>query len=226
MRTSLALAALLAATTALAGCTQQDADRFADAIRSASQPAAETSPAVDVNQARQQLAGLTITPERSGAGYDRDLFPHWVTIDGACDTRETVLAKQGTGVETGADCYPTAGTWTSPYDGATWHRASDVDVDHMIPLKEAWESGAAGWSTDRRTKFANDLLNPQLIVVTDNLNQAKGAQDPDEWTPPLRSFHCTYAAWWIAVKHAWDLTADTTEVAALDQMLDTCGGGS
>ena len=70
--------------------------------------------------------------------YERDLFPTWDTIEGACNTREYVLRRDGAGVEVGADCYPTAGTWTSPYNGGEWTLPSDVDIDHMVPLKNAW----------------------------------------------------------------------------------------
>ncbi len=69
--------------------------------------------------------------------YDRDLFPHWIE-SGGCSTRESVLKRDGTSVTVGSDCYPTSGSWKSPYDGATWTAPSDVDIDHMVPLKNAW----------------------------------------------------------------------------------------
>ena len=220
-RHALPLAAALA--VALTGCTQQDADRFAEALRSASSPAAaETGTAVDVNQARQQLAGLTIAPEGTERGYSREKFPHWIAIQGECNTREWVLREQGNMVRTDADCRPVAGTWHSPYDGATWTKASDVDIDHVVPLAEAWRSGASGWSTSQRKRFANDLDHPQLIAVTDNLNQSKGDQDPASWKPPQRSYWCTYARNWIEVKDSYALTADQAEVRALGDMLNTC----
>lgn len=173
-------------------------------------------------QAEAMLVGLSIAPEGSGSGYSRDLFPHWSTVSGACNTREWVLRRDGMGVQTGSDCYPTSGSWPSPYDGATWSNPSDVDIDHVVPLAEAWRSGASGWTTSRRSSFANDLNNPQLIAVTDNVNQAKGDQSPDQWKPPLTSYWCTYASMWIDVKYTWELTATNAEVAALDTMLATC----
>ena len=193
-------------------------------ITTVTNPAITTPVAVDVTQVRQQLAGLVITPEGTGAGYSREKFPHWSPVSGACNTRETVLKRDGTNVHTGADCYPTSGTWVSPYDGKTWHKASDVDTDHLVPLAEAWRSGASGWTTARRKAFANDLQHPQLVTVTDNVNQAKGDQDPASWKPSLTSYWCAYAADWTAVKSAWHLTADRAEAAALDDMLGTCGG--
>jgi hypothetical protein len=229
MKTRHALTAAAALAAALTGCTEQDADRFADALRSASAPAsaaAETSPAVDVNQTRQQLAGLTIAPEGPDAGYSREKFPHWITIHGTCNTREEALKRDGQGVQVGTDCYPTSGTWVSPYDGTTWHQASDVDTDHLVPLAEAWRSGASEWSTAQRKAFANDLQHPQLVTVTDNENSRKSDRDVAEYRPPLQSYWCAYAVNWVDVKGAYRLTADPAEVDALGQMLDTCGGGS
>ncbi|NEE39872.1 HNH endonuclease, partial [Streptomyces sp. SID7982] len=93
---------------------------------------------------------------------------------GACDTREVVLKRDGTNVQQNSSCQATSGSWYSPYDGATWSAASDVDIDHMVPLAEAWRSGASGWTNAQRQSFANDLTRPQLIAVTDNVNQSKG----------------------------------------------------
>ncbi len=171
--------------------------------------------------AKTQLAALKMRT-RDATGYDRNLFPHWITISGTCNTRETVLKRDGENVVTGADCFPTSGTWASPYDGATWTDASDLDIDHMVPLPNAWKSGANTWTTARRTAFANDLTNPQLVAVTDNVAQAKGDKSPDRWKPPLPSAHCWYARAWVRVKHAWDLNITGPEKSALTSMLNTC----
>ncbi|MCC5698296.1 HNH endonuclease family protein, partial [Klebsiella pneumoniae] len=116
----------------------------------------------------------------------------------------------------------TSGTWYSPYDGATWTQPSDVDIDHVVPLAAAWRSGAAEWTTEKREQFANDLDGPQLIAVTDNVNQSKGDQTPDEWMPPRAEYHCTYASMWIGTKAKWDLTVTEAEKAALEEALQTC----
>ncbi len=129
--------------------------------------------------ARTELAGLTVAPDGSMDGYDRDKFPHWHTIEGSCNTREMVLQRDGEGVEVGTDCAPTSGSWTSPYDGDTWTAPADVDIDHMVPLAAAWRSGASGWTTAQREAFANDLGSPQLWAVTDNVNQEKGDKTPE-----------------------------------------------
>ncbi|KFY55681.1 hypothetical protein V497_06795 [Pseudogymnoascus sp. VKM F-4516 (FW-969)] len=172
--------------------------------------------------AKTALAGLTVAAQGPQDGYSRDLFPHWITISGACNTRETVLKRDGTGVVTDSACAATSGSWLSPYDGATWTAASDVDIDHMVPLSNAWKSGAASWTTAQRQGFANDLTNPQLLAVTDNVNQSKGDQGPETWKPSLTSYHCTYAKMWVKVKSVYDLTITTAEKAALTTMLGTC----
>jgi hypothetical protein len=155
-------------------------------------------------------------------GYTRQKFPHWVTVAGECNTRETVLQRDGEGVKVDAKCAATSGSWYSPYDGATWTLASDLDIDHMVPLAQAWRSGANAWTTAQRRKFANDLESSQLWAVTDNVNQAKGDKDPAQWQPPLASFRCTYAESWIDVKYRYSLAADAAEKAALEKLLDAC----
>lgn len=85
------------------------------------------------------LNGLTVTAQGAQTGYSRDLFPTWNTISGTCNTRETVLQRDGTGVVVNSACTATSGSWFSPYDGATWTAASDVDIDHVVPLSNAWK---------------------------------------------------------------------------------------
>ncbi|SEF56148.1 Protein of unknown function [Thermomonospora echinospora] len=172
--------------------------------------------------ALEHLVALRTEAEGSGAGYSRELFPHWITISGTCNTRETVLKRDGVNVVTNKGCAAVSGSWYSPYDGATWYAASDIDIDHMVPLYEAWQSGADTWTTERRRRFANDLESSQLWAVTDNVNQQKSDKDPATWKPPLESFHCTYARSWIDVKWRYDLSADIAEKAALTTMLATC----
>jgi len=172
--------------------------------------------------AQAELDVLTVASEGSMSGYSRDLFPHWVTISGTCNTRETVLKRDGTNVVVNSSCAAVSGSWYSPYDGATWTLASDVDIDHIVPLAEAWRSGASSWTTSTRQSFANDLADPQLIAVTDNVNQAKGDQDPSTWQPPLSSYRCTYSKIWIQSKYHWGLRLQASEKTALQAMLNTC----
>jgi hypothetical protein len=172
--------------------------------------------------ARSELAALTVRTDGSSNGYSRDLFPHWNTVSGSCDTRETVLKRDGSNVVTSSSCAATSGSWYSPYDGATWTTSSDVDIDHVVPLANAWRTGASGWTQARRTQFANDLTNPQLIAVTDNVNQSKGDQSPATWKPSRTAYWCTYAKMWVDVKYTYSLTVNATEKSALATMLDRC----
>ncbi|GAA1400978.1 MULTISPECIES: HNH endonuclease family protein [Catellatospora] len=186
-------------------------------------PAHATPPNIpSYSTAVSRLAALTVAAESHGSTYNRDLFPHWITITGACNTREQVLKRDGVGVVVNSSCAATSGSWYSPFDGATWTAASDVDIDHMVPLAEAWASGAWAWTTAQRQTYANDLGGPELWAVTDNVNQAKGDKDPAEWQPPLSSFRCTYARSWIQVKWYYNLTVDSAEKSALNSMLASC----
>jgi hypothetical protein len=186
-------------------------------------PAGATPPNIpSAATAQSRLNSLTVAAESHASTYDRDLFPHWITITGSCNAREQVLKRDGTGVVVNSSCAPTAGSWYSPFDGATWTAASDVDIDHMVPLAEAWQSGAWAWTTSQRQTYANDLGGPELWAVTDNVNQSKGDKDPGTWQPPLSSFRCTYARAWIQVKWYYSLSVDSAEKSALNTMLGTC----
>ncbi|MGW0737900.1 HNH endonuclease family protein [Streptomyces sp. NPDC002851] len=177
---------------------------------------------VDAATARAYLAELTEQAEGSSDGYSRDKFPHWSSQEGNCNTREVVLKRDGKDVEQDNSCAAVSGSWYSEYDGETWTQASDVDIDHIVPLSEAWTSGASGWTTDEREGFANDLTRPQLIAVTDNVNQSKGDKDPAEWMPPTSSYHCVYARMWVQTKHHYDMTVDSAEKNALESTLNGC----
>ncbi|TRM66633.1 hypothetical protein BD626DRAFT_581525 [Schizophyllum amplum] len=172
--------------------------------------------------ARSYLSSLTVAAESNSPAYDRDLFPTWITSEGKCNTREYILRRDATTVTEGSDCYPTSGTWTSAYDGVKTTLPSDLDIDHIVPLKEAWVSGARTWTTAQRQGLANDVTRPQLIAVTDNLNQSKGDKDIAEWVPPLKSYVCTYVRAWVQVKHYYDLTVDSAEKTAISKYLADC----
>jgi hypothetical protein len=130
---------------------------------------------VSASTARSYLNSIRIQAESNNPAYSRDYFNHWITISGSCNTRETVLKRDGSNVVTNSDCSAASGSWYSDYDGATWYAASDVDIDHIVPLvrrnvvleiilsntdpfqqKEAWVSGASGWTAQRRQDFANE----------------------------------------------------------------------
>lgn len=101
---------------------------------------APSSPGVpSASTAKIELASLTVAAQGSQDGYSRALFPHWITQSGTCNTREVVLKRDGTNVVQSSSCAATSGLWYSPYDGATWTAASDVDIDHLVPLSNAWK---------------------------------------------------------------------------------------
>ena len=172
-----------------------------------------------------RLEALTVRPE-SRAGYDRDLFDRWVDADGdRCDTRrEVLIAEAVTRPRVGASCSLSGGQWYSVYDGATdTGRGSGFDVDHLVPLAEAWDSGAYAWNRDTRRRYANDLgYAHSLVAVSASSNRQKGADDPAEWLPPDRSVRCWYAEAWIAVKTRWELAVDENEARALRALISQC----
>ena len=157
---------------------------------------------------------VPVTEERIG-GYKRSLFKHWVDANGnGKNTRaEVLIAESLISVQfssTGKTV--STGKWLSLYDGETWTKASDVDVDHVVALAEAWRSGAWKWSSSRRQSYANDLgVAWTLRAVTDNVNQSKSDDDPTYWLPPLESANCVYLTEWVAVKIRWKLTVDAEE---------------
>ncbi|KAG5947728.1 hypothetical protein E4U59_007607 [Claviceps monticola] len=172
--------------------------------------------------ARSLLNGLEVAVPISGDGYSRTRFPTWDKIKGTCNTREFVLKRDGKNVVVNDDCVAESGSWVSPYDGLRFNGASRLDIDHMVPLKNAWISGAANWTTAERRAFANDVTRPQLWAVSAHSNRSKSDESPDEWKPALKVFWCTYSRSWIQVKSHYHLTITDDEKDALSSMLDTC----
>jgi hypothetical protein len=171
---------------------------------------------------RAGISGLPVATEIR-TGYSRDKFTHWVDVDGdGCNTRyEVLIAEATTTPSVGSGCSLSGGRWYSYYDGVYWTAPADLDIDHMVPLAEAWDSGARNWTSTQRRSFANDLGDGRpLIAVTDNVNQAKGDKDPAEWMPSLE--RCRYVAEWLAVKLRWKLTVDSGEKSALTSLAAGC----
>ena len=169
------------------------------------------------------LASLTTAPEHP-EGYIRTLFVHWIDADqDGCSTRsEVLIAESRPTARVGPDC-SVAGSWRSAYDGLITTGPSRFDIDHVVALKEAWDSGAWDWTPARRKSFANDLGDwRSLRAVTAASNRSKSDKDPGQWLPPLLSFHCTYATEWVVVKVRWTLQVDARERAALQRILVGC----
>lgn len=176
----------------------------------------------DATTSRAHLGTLTVAPSGSDSGYSRDKFPHWIDQGDNCNTREVVLKRDGSGVTVGSDCYPTSGSWYSVYDKTTTTDPSEVQIDHIVPLHNAWISGASSWTTAERQAFANDLSEPQLIAVSASSNESKSDSDPSEWKPPNTGEWCFYARDWIEVKYHYHLTVTSAEKSALGDMLGSC----
>ncbi|MFJ2723053.1 HNH endonuclease family protein [Streptomyces sp. NPDC087437] len=133
-----------------------------------------------------------------------------------------ILKRDGTGVQRDAECRAVSGRWVSVYDDKTFTSASDLDIDHMVPLANAWRSGASQWTQEKRKAFANDLTHPQLLAVSAASNRSKGDQGPDEWQPPSKPYWCTYARAWVSVKATYELSVTEAEKNTLTEMLGTC----
>lgn len=168
------------------------------------------------------LGTITVEKEYS-SGYNRALFKHWIDANSnGCDTREEVLiAESLTKAQIDAyGCKVIEGDWFSPYDNMTHTNPSELDIDHMVPLKEAWDSGAWAWSSAQRQSFANDLSDSRpLIAVTAGQNRSKSDKDPSNWIPPQTSYTCTYLSEWVAIKSHWKLSMDQSEFGRIKNLL-------
>ena len=173
---------------------------------------------------RTAVASISVAAENR-TGYQRSLFPLWADADGdGCNTRYEILIAEATVKPTvGGGCKLTGGRWYSYYDNAYHTVVSELDIDHMVPLAEAWDSGARSWTTARRKAYANDLGDPRpLAAVTDTVNQDKGDQDPARWLPPYKAATCRYVQEWVATKIRWRLTVDAAEKSALTRLAASC----
>ncbi len=144
----------------------------------------------------------------------------WDEPDGSCDVRDDALLRDGRGVEVDEDCSITAGKWIDPYTGTTLTDSGDVDIDHIVPLANAWRSGANDWDESRREAYANDP--GVLLSVDDAANQTKGDKGPEAWLPPNTAYRCEYGRRWIWIKHKWNLTVNAQERTTLQELLQGC----
>ena len=184
------------------------------------------------------LDGIVIAPELDGSDYNRSRhFSGWKDADGdGQDTRQEVLAAESLVPVTwsGDGEKVVAGLWYDPFTRKTFtapiivkpsgHKYAIVQIDHIVPLKEAYESGAKNWTKAKRVLYANDLENPgHLLAVHGPTNGSKGFKDPGEWLPPNKKFHCAYVRMWTRIKVKWGLTMDQAEADAIRAELGTCG---
>ncbi len=163
------------------------------------------------------------TADEYMSGYNRSFFKHWIDADkNGCDTRKEVLIAEAiVKPKKGPKCALTGGKWISAYDGKTYTKDAALDIDHVVPLAEAWRSGAWAWTAKQRQDFANDLTDSRaLIAVTASANRSKGDQDPKTWLPSKGK--CTYIESWVAIKVRYSLTFDIGELSVIQSYFTSC----
>ncbi|MFI6098199.1 HNH endonuclease family protein [Lentzea sp. NPDC051213] len=173
---------------------------------------------------REAVAALPVADEVRD-GYQREKFRHWVDADrDGCSTRAEVLIDEAAlAPEIGLKCAIAGGSWYSSYDDEYVPDARAIDIDHMVPLAEAWDSGASAWTAKRREEYANDLGEARaLIAVTARSNRSKADQDPSTWLPPYAPAQCGYITDWVSVKTRWGLTVDDHEKSVLVERSASC----
>lgn len=120
-------------------------------------------------------------------------------------------------------CAVASGRWIDPYTATTYTSPGELDIDHVVPLANAWISGAWAWTGAQRVAFANNLDQPEaLVAVSYVANRSKGDRPPDQWKPPNQADWCAYASAWVSVKAQWHLTITSAERSALASMLARC----
>lgn len=198
-----------------------------EVLRGTAPPAPRVAPpteAIDYATVRAELERIRVEPEVR-RGYVREDWPHWLEAKGCLNAREQVLIDES--LEPAAlspdGCAAVSGLWRDPYVNEEVRNPQRLDIDHLIPLEEAHQSGGYDWPRQRRAAFANDLDDPRsLIAVTADANRAKGSKGPEEWLPPFEPYRCRYVADWIAVKARWDLRMDESERVAVGNILAAC----
>ncbi len=173
---------------------------------------------------RTAVRQLPVAPE-DNTGSSRSLWGQWTDADRDChNTRQEVLMAEGTGVRFSASsrgCTVSAGTWRSFYDGKTYTSPTQLQIDHFVPVAEAWGSGGRAWTPARRVAFYNDLGVPYALnAMPSALNQSKQASGPEQWMPPAN--RCAYIEFWASLKHRWRLNVDPAERTALLRYADAC----
>lgn len=165
------------------------------------------------------LLGLLAAEQVFGAGYNREAFKHWSDLDhDGMNTRYETLASQAVPcpstvlVVLSATCK----AWVCPYTGTVFFEPGKLDIDHIVPLKWAWEHGADKWSPGQREAFANDPKN--LLAVEASANREKGAKGPDEWLPPKKDYDAEYIDRFGSVCDNYKLVYDKKKLSRLRLM--------
>ena len=162
--------------------------------------------------------------------YNRDDWIHWSDDDSDCQNiRHEVLQDETlepVTFTTTSNCYVATGKWYGVYTATYYYSASELEVDHFVPLKNAHDSGGYDWSLSKKKEYANYLKDSDhLIAVQSSANGSKGANGPENWKPANTDYWCEYAYDWIRIKDTWGLTATQSEWDALVSMVETCPAG-
>ena len=175
------------------------------------------------------LNSLEVKGRAPKTGYSRAQFPHWSDLDrNGCDARNDILKRDLTEVvfKVGTrDCKVLSGVLLDPFSNKVLTFTSvksAVDIDHLVALSNAWQTGAAYFDKNKRTQIANDPLN--LLAVDSKLNRQKGDGDAATWLPPSKAFRCEYVARQVAVKAKYGLWVTQPEKVAIYKILSTCVG--
>jgi hypothetical protein len=176
----------------------------------------------------RRLVRLMIAPALHADTYARSLFGSaWIDADHDCqNTRAEVLIAESSAAPSFTSprrCTVLAGRWVDPWSGIVTTIAHDFDVDHTVPLANAWRSGAWAWTPARRLAYANDLTDQDhLVAILASENRSKGDDGPEGWRPLDRRSWCRYALDWDRIKLKWHLTATPEEWTALQETAATC----
>jgi hypothetical protein len=163
------------------------------------------------------LDKLAVADEHSDTGRT-GRFGYWRDDDhDSCNTAEEVLIDESTDtVERTRSCHIISGRWLSPYDNAVLTDPTDVAIDHVVTIAEAWQSGAWQWTDLQRNDYLNDLEHPDfLVAVSRAIKDEKGDRDPGDWLPPVDTYRCDYLGAWVQLKTVYKLTVDPGEREAI-----------
>ena len=201
-----------------------DEEADASAEESNNEPVENIVPDDGGDYALDYLDDLLISEERIG-GYERSEFGSGWSSAGGCDMRNRILDRDMNNVsKEDNDCIVLSGTLDDPFTGEVINFQRDstgggVDIDHVVALSDAWQTGAANFTYEQRVDFSNDPLN--LLAVKDSANREKSDSSADDWLP-VADFQCEFASMQVAVKHKYDLWVTSAEHAALETVLQTC----
>lgn len=182
------------------------------------------STATDGDSEASLLAKLdTLKVEKpKDVDYNRSEWKHWIKISGECDTRETVLAKQGTNVQSDPKtCKVLSGTWKDPYTGKNFTDPKKLDIDHVIPLGYVASHGGQSWDKEKKKAYANDI-DTVLLAVSASENRSKSDKGPEDYMPPDESFSCEYGKKWVDIASKYGISITSGDKKALTSALQSC----